>query len=439
MIFAFKPHLSIYILALICSTSCQKGQITVDTPPLPSPAQQAPENVQQLAPDSIPSDAELMNVGTGSGNLMIDGKSMNLKGNVLVKIKNGAYRTITLKNLVADSGKRIFIKSAGEVSVLEGMSTENLNNVTISGDNLPEIKYGFKFKNIAYRAIMMNGKLSGVTLRNMSFENVNNYVIAGERSNGKDFAYKGTKETRTENFKILNCLFDKVGTIAFGGSFNKDNAEDSGFFKDVEIAYNTFQNTDAGNVCSFTNVQNYDIHHNVVNNVNPTNNNHNGIFFMEGNGKFHHNKLTNYQGNAIRMWLYSRGNTPETNEIYYNVCYNTRKYGAFELQAFERNLQPGKTTYANARVFNNTVGKMNTSRDWEGQILDLYNTGGTLEYFNNLGFELVSTTTQTANMINNMSGKKPALDYNNKYFRTSDEAIADAEKFKSLIPDIGAL
>lgn len=437
MVFAFKPVLFLSMFVLISCTSCRKDQTTLH--PKPLPVYEIPENIEQLSGDSIPTDAQLVNVGTGSGNLTVDGRSLNLKGNIIIKIKDGSYQTIILKNLTADSGKRIFVKSTGVVKVAEAMSTENLNNVTISGENLPVEKYGFKFENIAYRAIMMNGKLSGVTLKNISFKNVSNYVIAGERSNGRDLPYKGTKETRTENFKILDCLFDNVGTIAFGGIFNKDNAEDSGFFRDVEIAYNIFKNSDAGNLCSFTNVQNYNIHHNVVHDVNPINNNHNGIFFMEGNGKFHHNKLRNYQGNAIRMWLYSRGSVPETTEIYNNVCYNTRKYGAFELQAFDRNLQPGKTTYVNAKVYNNTVGRMNMSRDWEGQILDLYNTGGTLEYFNNLGFELVSTTSQTANMINNMSGKKPLIDSNNRYFETSDEAVISLQNFKSRNSGTGAL
>jgi hypothetical protein len=437
MIFTYKFCLGLFILVLISCTSCQKDPISLE--PKPLPVYENPKDVEQLSGDSIPADAQLVDAGTGSGSLIIDGKSLNLTGNVLIKIRDGSYKVIILKNLTADSGKRIFVKSAGVVRVAEVMSTENLNNVTVSGENLPGEKYGFKFENIAYRAIIMNGKLSGVTLKNISFKNVSNYVIAGERSNGRDLAYKGTMETRTENFKILNCLFDNVGTIAFGGSFNKEISEDSGFFKNVEIAYNIFKNSDAGNLCSFTNVQNYDIHNNVVTDVNPKNNNHNGVFFMEGNGKFHHNRLTNYQGNAIRMWLYSRGTVPQTIEIYNNVCYNTRKYGAFELQAFERNLQVGKTTYANARIFNNTVGRMNTSRDWEGQVLDLYKTGGTLEYYNNLGFDLVSTTTQTLNMINNMSGKAPLVDSRNKYYRTAEEAVNNLQDLKSKVPGVGAM
>src|SRR5690606_35928566 len=180
---------------------------------------------------------------------------------------------------------------------------------------------------------------------------------------------------------ILNCRFDNTGSVIFGGTLNK--SEDTGLFKDVEIAYNVFQNTNKGSLVVFTNVEDFDIHHNIVNNVNAKNNNHNGIFHMHGNGNFHHNELTNYQGNALRLWCYSRGNTPKTVEIHHNICYNTRKYGAFEIQAFDRNMVPGKTTYVNGKVYHNAVGKMNTAKDWDGQILDLYNMrGGTLEYYN---------------------------------------------------------
>lgn len=74
----------------------------------------------------------------------------------------------------------------------------------------------------------------------------------------------------------------------------------------------------------------------------------------------------------IRAWAFSRGNSSSTIEIYNNIAYNSRKYGAFEIQGFDRYIIPGKTTIANAKVYNNTVGKMNTSKDWEGVILDLY-------------------------------------------------------------------
>src|SRR5690606_4195055 len=164
---------------------------------------------------------------------------------------------------------------------------------------------------------------------------------------------------------------------------------------------------------------------------------HNGIFFIQGNGHFHHNKLINYQGNAIRLWPYSRGSEPKTVEIHHNICYNTRKYGAFEIQAFERNIVPGKTTFVNAKVYNNTVGKMNTSRDWDGQILDLYSMqGGTLEYYNNLGFELYSEQNIT-DMIH-MGGPKITKNSGNIYKNQWSDAVVDVVNFVSKIPGVGA-
>lgn len=430
----------LFLFGLLVLMACKKGDATIPPvievlPPIITPTPPAPS----APPSDVPADATVIELGRGEGeNLTIDGATLKVTSNAFIKIKGGRYSSIVIKNISAPVDKPFFIKNDGVVKITSVMNTSNINNVIISGDNLSTEKYGFQFENISFRAISMDGRMNNVTIKNMSFKNVSDYVIAGEKNNGDSFPYNGTPESRTENLKIINCLFENAGSISFGGNLNSETREDSGLFKDVEIAYNIFQNTaDAGTLCSFTNVQDYDIHHNVVNNVNTTNNNHNGIFYMQGNGKFHDNKLTNYQGNSIRMWLYSRGSTPATNEIYNNICYNTRKYGAFELQAFPRNIYAGKSTYANAKVYNNTVGKMNTSQDFEGQILDLYNTFGSLEYYNNLGFDLNSKKSVT-NMINNMSDTKITKDTNNKYTATQSEAVFDTNTFQSKYSGIGA-
>ena len=428
-----KKHLKIYlILCLVIAvfSTCNKNKsiqkvsnLPIETPPtLPNGSQSAYE------------------VGTGNGYLTIDGNSLDLKTIKLIKIKSGTYQGIYIKNILAPEESPVFIKNSGQVIINEGMETENVNYINISGDGDAGVAYGFLFQNIKFRAIKLSGKMTGVVLNKLSFKNVGDYCIAGERNNGIGFRYNGNPESRTDNFKILNCVFENTGSIVFGGNISKDSGEDSGFFKDVEIAYNTFKNSlDVGSVCTFTNVQDYNIHHNIVDNINTQNNNHNGIFYMQGNGNFHDNKLTNYQGNSIRMWLFSRGTLPSTNEIYNNICYNTRKYSGFELQGFDRYIIAGKTTVANAKVFNNTVGQMNTSRDWEGQLLDLYNTGGTLEYFNNLGFGLnrgggLSIT----NMINNMSETKIIKETNNKYFANQSSAVQNLTNFTTLFSGIGA-
>jgi len=425
---------SILFVLVILFAACKKNttiaDLTTETPVSTTP----PTTTPTPTPTPVIPSYE---VGTGSGNLTIDGKSLDLTKIKLIKVKAGTYKTITVLNIAGTVDQPIAIKNNGQVNISESLITDNISYLQITGDYTNGITYGFSFNDIGYRAISLHGKMNGLTLKNMSFKNVNDYTISGDSGNDSNLKYNGTAATRTEGFKILNCLFDNAGAITFGGNLNKDSGEDSGFFKDVEIAYNTFQNTNVGSLCSFTNVQDYNIHHNVVNNVNPSNNNHNGVFSMQGNGKFHDNKCTNYQGNAIRMWLYSRGTSPATNEIYNNICFNTRKYGGFELQAFDRNMYPGKSTYANAKVYNNTVGQMNTSKDWEGQVLDLYNTGGSLEFYNNLGFNLFSSTKTITNMINNMSDTKIIKEENNKY-TTQASAIIDLNSFGSLFSGIGA-
>jgi hypothetical protein len=427
-------------LLLIAFVSCKKGSISTDplSPSVEIPVTPPPPPPPPVPSVDVPSNAVVLELGTGDGNnLNVDGISLKISGNTIIKIKGGRYKSIVIKNITGTAAQPVYVKNDGLVTVSEVMQIENIANVVIAGDNIPDLKYGFKFENISYRAITLGGRINGITLKSMSFINVANYTFAGQLDN-TSLPYDGTEATRNERFKILGCLFDNAGTIQFGGNLNKDKGEDTGLFKDVEIAYNTFQNSaGVGAVCSFTNVQDYDIHHNVVNNINQNNNQHNGVFFMQGNGKFHDNKLTNYQGNAIRMWLYSRGNTPATNEIYNNLCYNTRKYSGFELQGFERNYYPGKSTFANAKVYNNTVGSMNVSKDWEGQLLDLYGIGGTLEYYNNLGFNLNSVNSSTiTNMLNSNGATVVTKDVNNRYFANQADAVNDG--FASKYLGIGA-
>jgi len=237
----------------------------------------------------------------------------------------------------------------------------------------------------------------------------------------------------------MNCSFTNCGPITTEGELNDKN--DSGLFKDIEIAYNTFKNSPhTGKVFEGRNLWNYSVHHNVVDSINQQNNNHNGVFELQGNGKFHSNRFTNYQGNSIRAWLFSRGTEPLNVEIYNNICYNTRKYSGFEVQEMKWLIQDGKTTFANAFVYNNTVGVMNTSKSWEGQLLDLYQISGSLEFYNNLGFNLNRAVKPVTDMINyNGNAAGGMKRYNNIYKPNYEQAILDLNTFKSKHKGIGAL
>src|SRR5690606_33274857 len=128
------------------------------------------------------------------------------------------------------------------------------------------------------------------------------------------------------SLRQLDC--EQTGPF-FGGAGSVDGGI-RGLIRNFEIAYLNFRNApDVGSVVWMGNVEDYNIHHNHIDNINTKNNNHNGIFLMTGNGKFHNNIVRNHQGNAIRAFGHSIGDTPKEILIYNNIVYNSRKYSAF--------------------------------------------------------------------------------------------------------------
>src|SRR5690606_5153265 len=189
--------------------------------------------------------------------------------------------------------------------------------------------------------------------------------------------------------------------------------------------------------------EDYEISNNLVNNVNKSdsyphgNNNHNGIFHVNGNGKLFNNKITNHQGNAVRSWLYSIIKPNATVEIFNNTVYNSTRYSAFELQVIPTVGILPSFKPANAKVYNNTVGKMNTGKPkfYEGRIVDIYNTKGLVEVFNNLYFNMRDNVV-SLNQSNRDETK--VAENNNIYFENDSDAVVDLESLKSKVPGVGA-
>jgi len=363
-------------------------------------------------------------------------KLSDLSKSKRIKINPSNYKNVTLYS---------FEPLENVVLDLTGSTFDNCHFIFGAGKGLKV--YGGEVKNTRHRALKFSFLLNDFHIFNTKFTNCGDDVFFSDNIEN----YYGTDSTLNHGLKIINCVFENSGPIVLGGNVNEK--DDSGLFKNIEIAYNTFKNSPyTGKVLEAHNAWDYDVHHNFVDSLNANQNNHNGIFEMQGNGKFHDNKFTNYQGNSIRAWLFSRGTTPVIIEIYNNICFNTRKYSGFEIQEMLWLYKPGKTTFANAKVYNNTVGTMNTSKDWEGQVLDIYHPGGEVWFYNNLGFDLQTTSKDgITRMINYASGdakppilpnypkeKKSKYYYNNKYFRRWQDAVTDLKTFKSKVPGIGA-
>lgn len=408
----------------------------------PKAADPAPEYTDPLPIVSRPvvTNERVFEVGYGFGELTIDGNNFVSNGNKIIfqngdviKIKGGSYNGITVKNISVPDGKRVLVINDGLVTLngdFKALGVSDLNNVTISGNGTSGIDRGFAFLNNKYRAVVLSGSVNDFTLENMLFKNIGDYVINYSGSDKK--IYNGSPDSYSRNLAFINLDGENISNfIQLPGDITANNH--TGLFKGVEIAGLTCINSPGvGTVVFLGNVENYNIHDNFINNINSENNNHNGIFMARGNGKFYNNVIKNHQGNAIRAWQYSIEGT-QTVEIYNNTVYNSRKYSAFEIQ-----VPPYMQAYstfkpANTKVYNNTIGKMNTERSsFPGRLLDVYNTFGTLEVYNNLVFDDNDDI-----ILNNMSDTKIINNSNNIYKANASDAVNDVVNFVSKINNIG--
>jgi len=373
-------------------------------------------------------------VGTGSGNLDLSGiKNKNLK------IKAGTYTNIGLNDLV-----NVKIDASG-------VSLNNNSNFDISKPTDLEL-YGFTVSNHTYRAINVRGLVQKLYIHDATFVNIANSVIAFEYAGD----YDGTSATTNLDITLDHLSFTSCSSIVgAGGGLNNATGKVTGLSRNLTFTNNNIKDCQGSVIWSGA-ADHYVISGNNIDHVNygftakdpgGLNGPHNGLFGMTGNGDLFNNKVINHQGNLIRAWGVSYGSKVDSIRIYNNVVYNSSKYSAFELQVppylsdFSA-AHPGVIKWTNARVSNNTAGHLNTVKDWEGQMLDLYFTGGTLDYSRNLGFEMnrmadnINSPLELGRSMINMGPTE--LKDGNLYFNTSKEAVSDLTTFKSLHPGVGA-
>lgn len=424
-----KTRSYLFLFTIIILLACKKSTIPVEEVPLPETEKPVPPPKDTVA---APADATILNLGTGSGNLSINGKTLGITSNTIIKIKGGSYNGIQISN-INGTNKPVIVQNDGLVQLVgnKQIKLSNLNNVTISGNGTPGISRGFLFKDrtVDGAPVQLTDNINNFTLQNVSFQNL---VTYGCIQFTPQSIYNGSETSYSKNLKFLNIDCDNTGTvIRFRGSA-QDNAI-KGLIKDIEIAYVTFQNSrKVGSAVVLESVDSYNIHHNFIKDINQESSNHNGIFYLIGNGKFYNNYVKDHQGNAIRAWCFSLGDSPKEVLIFNNIVANSREYSAFELQTFKRNIMPGKTTFVNAKVFNNTCGNLlPKSGTFPAQILDLYTQeGGKCEVFNNLGYQFPLVGQNNTNPIWNQLGSTKPSSYSNKYFKTyTDAGITDNVKF----------
>jgi len=408
------------ILLVIFLFSCEVEQIKPSEPVPASEEKPTVDSTEFDRPDKDTSnekeEREKVEVGTGSGQLII--KDASEKNFV---VKPGTYWNITIENVKNSTieGKSVVVISGGDMKI------SNINKLEIKGIN---------FENYNQTAVRINDDANNLTLEDIRFKNIGNTVI----SFGKDKKFDGSPASYSENIHLVNIYAENTGML-FGsaGGIHQDGFY--GLIKGFKLTNSTIKNSPhLSNGVYLSLGEDYEFSNNVVDNVNSINNNHNGIFFAQGNGKVFGNKVTNHQGNLIRAWLFSIDKPNAMVEIFDNIVYNSSRYGAFELQVTPsiENLSVFKP--ANAKVYNNTIGKLNTGlpKYFEGRLLDLYQTFGNVEIYNNLSFDLYDDV-----LVNNMSDArvtKITKNTNNVYRKKAADAVSDLKTFKSKLSGVGA-
>ncbi|MBB6269801.1 hypothetical protein HDF26_000228 [Pedobacter cryoconitis] len=406
------------VLLFITFTACKKGGTD---PVTPTPPVVVKPGDTTVAPPVV--IGRVLNLGNGSGDLTIDGKTLSIQPNDLIKIKGGVYTSISIRNINASS--TVNVQNDGLVEIAgsnDHILLTNISNLTISGTGTPGISRGFVSRdNAQHRSIIITGAAQNLTIQNFAFKNIGDYVIYFNNAQG---VYNGTKASFSDQIHFLNIDCDNTGTfLQMQGGV--DNGVITGLVRNLEIAYLNFQNSDCGAAVIVDNADGYNIHHNTVNNINSNNNNHNGIFTVKGTGSFHHNLIHNHQGNALRAWVRSLGSTPKQVLIYNNTVVNSRKYSAFETQSFQNEIISGVTTYANCKVYSNICGDLNLSKDWVGVVVDVYNLfGGTCDVYNNTGFNFPAPSL-TSNIVNQQSVTVPTATNNVYYPNAASAGIAN--------------
>ncbi|MDN3548265.1 hypothetical protein [Mucilaginibacter aquaedulcis] len=362
--------------------------------------------------------------------------SHSVKGQDKLEIKEQRVKEISIDDLHS-----IFNAEDTYYKISPGIIT---SRVTINGAKncTFDFQNGVTFKT-ADIGISLKGKIKGLVLKNFSTEGCKQYQISVEGWSNVHFS-PHDPDTYIDDLQLINIHSDHAADHAYlfnaPGGFDKQGLR--GVIRGFVMKNCSFKNSPSGStVCYLGSGENYLIQANEIDNINSANNNHNGIFWLCGNGSFIGNKVTNSQGQMARFWLYSHSRRQSVT-VRDNIDYNIIKYSAFELQANNGLLGCDSFLPADAYVYNNTaisLGTHVTAPIIDAQMLDLYATGGNLTYYNNLGANLYKANGYPiTDMINYEGGGNVLKNVKNVYKPKATMIVTDLVKFKSKILGVGA-
>lgn len=385
-----------------------------------------------------------------------DGIVINLTGSNTIATRKAAYeKAYALANPVAPpiippsgSVREISYSDFCSLGDTEGQNFKvkpGVYNQTADHSNLKDCSFDLSGVQVAggNQALRLHGESRNVAYNGLTLKNVDGYQIECVRSSKTQ--YTGERGTFIDGLTFNGLTVDGGGQV-FHADGDLLSGKVWGLLKNFKLTNANIKNVSYGDIIYIGAGMDAEFENIVFENINAFNDNHNGVIRVHGNMIARNVRATNYQGNLFRNWLYSIEGV-KTTSISNSIGYRSRKYSLIELQ-LEPFLLANGARPGNAEIFNNTAISMATSKEWDGQLIDMYNTGtdkikSTVNIYNNIGADLRASQGRAiiaGEMANKMfdSDKTEVKFSDNKYFAIAAEAVQDTINFKSKFQGIGA-
>lgn len=386
---------------------------------------------QQVTVNRKNIEGNSIEVGTGSGNLTIDGTT--LVGGDTVIIKGGTYSTISISDILISDGEFVTIMCDGVVNV-NRINLTDLRNVLLDGSRVNGEKYGFQFNDVS--TAFQIRRINRTEIRNVKIENCSAYSF--EFPNIYDLKYDGTESSYMKDNTFRHISLNKSSRFMAGGwdghiDMTRTTGKIPGLCVNWKFIDWEITDCNSGAMIEVGTGQDILFDGITMDHVNVVPLNHNGLFFVRGHAIVRNCRVSNFQGNIIRLWPFAINDGHINNAgkkalFYNNVGFKSRTYGGFEVQSQSIYMLAGQTTFVDIDIFNNTLGYQNlsTPQFFVGTLCDNYNLeGGTLRMYNNVVIKpKVTGTNPFFGYGNNPSPITTGQhqEWNNKWYNSYEEA-----------------
>lgn len=410
----------------------------------------------------IPTSGRTFNVGTGSGDLTIDGSNLIYEGSPttiqngdIIEIEGGTYNSITTTNLSVNETP-VIIKNVNDESItskyfyIEGSQ----KNINYKFDNNGSVLKGLTLIMESQETMHIDRAAVG-NVENINISGIK-YIIENTTPDGGIFirhsqdstiSYaNGSGTTALKNISIENIEFDFTARTDFSPwylmSFNKgelSTSTDTNFIDGIIIrnirATGPFYTSTAIEIKNCQNALIDDVYFDSLNNDWTDNPPHARIILVQGQGIIENCYMRNGMGNVAVIWGYNRLANSSPSIIRNCMSYNSFRYSTAEIQGFSNLIVSGISEAPHYKMLGLVADTLDTGNYFSGCAGDIYPLlGGTFEARNSVSINGHSNNSGQNNTFNNMAGGTGTLSNNAVYANRTLAGVED----ETYIPQLGS-